>query len=398
MGSVVISICFPFRFEYNINFACRQVTQISSSGMEWQVDLPGLSSLVWNMGAAGLKKFAQAGVDVHTLLCMGEIAETCPACLEYRKEINTCRRQQRRESIWLFKIVEIGAASNFIADELLKKRAGENIVALMSTILPILPEDDCDSFILQLFERIEADKTPGFAQLQAFRDALQPLAQKTAFKDRTYQYHIMLSNLVPEYGQGLSCAVPDSQTLANLVRLFQTLMQRDSSHVLSYRGWAGAAWVIAYARHVLGLRVCVLRTSNDLLPVNGDYTESRVRVYIMEEDPACEIVTKGQVSELISILSRDPIMTTLWSIDLENVNLRDLFLPYSATRVTMISHMIKMLTFTLLFHYQTHALHSQNHFQLPGRPSMELQAYTSYCLPQIEHRALKALELFTTGI
>lgn len=109
---------------------------MSTAAVGYQVDLPGLASLVLNLGAAGLKKFAQAGVDVHTVSCMGEIAGLSPACPEYRREISDCRQQQRKQSIWLYKLVEIGTASNFVTDELLKRKAGENIVALMSTILP----------------------------------------------------------------------------------------------------------------------------------------------------------------------------------------------------------------------------------------------------------------------
>ncbi len=94
---------------------------MSGSDVGLQLDLAALSSLMMKLGAAGLKTSAQAGVDFHTLLCMGEIAETCPACPEYRREINLCRQRQRSKPIWLYKAVETGTASNFVADELLKK-------------------------------------------------------------------------------------------------------------------------------------------------------------------------------------------------------------------------------------------------------------------------------------
>ena len=67
-------------------------------GVGWQVDLPGLSSLLLNLGSAGLKRFAEAGVDFHTILCMGEIAENCPASVQYRKELSVCRQEQRKQS------------------------------------------------------------------------------------------------------------------------------------------------------------------------------------------------------------------------------------------------------------------------------------------------------------
>ncbi|KAL8851841.1 MAG: hypothetical protein Q9221_003267 [Calogaya cf. arnoldii] len=245
---------------------------MSNAALGWQVDVPGLSSLVLNMGAAGLKKFAQAGVDVHTSLCMREIAETCPACPEYRREINNCRQQQRKQSIWLYKAVEIGTASNFINDELIKKRAGENILALMSTVLTVLSEDDCDIFILKLFEacKVNAEKTPGFGQLKAFRDTVLPLARRTAFKDKMYQYQILLGRLQSSNPNevNLLSGIPSVDTLVQMVILFGRLLE-DSTYMLVFHGWQGASWVIAYARHVLGLPVYVLRTPHDPVPING---------------------------------------------------------------------------------------------------------------------------------
>lgn len=115
----------------------------------------GLASLVLNMGAAGLKQFAEAGVDFHVLPCMREIAETCPASNEYRREISICRQEQRKQAKWLYKVIEFGTAADFVVDELLKMRAGENVVALMSAILPIMPDNSCDTLTLKLFEAVE---------------------------------------------------------------------------------------------------------------------------------------------------------------------------------------------------------------------------------------------------
>ncbi|KAL8767258.1 MAG: hypothetical protein Q9209_006184 [Squamulea sp. 1 TL-2023] len=362
---------------------------MASSGVQWQIDLPGLSSLVLNMGAAGLKKFAQAGVDVHTLLCMGEIAETCPSCPEYRREINRCRQQQRKQSVWLYKIVEIGTASNFIADELLKKRAGENILALMSTILPFLPEEDCDMFILRLFEvrKVDADKTPGFGQLQAFRDTLLPLAQKTAFKDRTYQYHILLSRLQPEMLTDLHSSLPNIETLVHIVLLFKRLTQEDPRHILCYQGWAGAAWVIAYARHVLGLPVCVLRTSQDSVPINGEYHNAKVLVYLAETEAKCELLVAGVTKELIVPHSQDRTVEAHWMIDLNNINLYDLYLPIAPELHTGISDLTRALTLDFIFQIVAGFERRQFWHQRP----QQLHGYFGHCLPQIERRGMNVL-------
>lgn len=122
------------------------------SGIGWQVNLPSFSSLALNLGVAALKQLATAGVSEHTLQCMLMIAEVCPASNEYRRDISKCRREQRKTAIWMCKIVELGTATNFVADELLKTRAGENVVALMSAVLPVMSEHSCDSMILRLFD------------------------------------------------------------------------------------------------------------------------------------------------------------------------------------------------------------------------------------------------------
>lgn len=178
------------------------VAAAGGGGVGWQVDLPGLASLVLNLGASGLKRFVQAGVDFHTILCMGEIAEKCPASTDYRRELNLCCQKQRQGSRWLYKVVEVGSATNFVTDELLEKRNGENIVALMSAILPIMSEASCDSLLLKLFETAGAslDKTPGIGQLRALRDALLPLTRRMWFKDKVFSYHILVSRLLEDEG------------------------------------------------------------------------------------------------------------------------------------------------------------------------------------------------------
>ncbi|KAL8824041.1 MAG: hypothetical protein Q9170_008270 [Blastenia crenularia] len=377
---------------------------MSSSGVGLQVDLPGLSSLVLNMGAAGLKKIAQAGVDIHTLLCMAEIAEICPASVEYRRDISNCRQKQRRESIWIHKVVEIGTATNFIADELLKRRAGENIVALMSTILPILSEDDCDSFILKLFEicKIAADKTPGIGQLQAFRDATLPLAQKLDFKDRTCQYHILINQLRHPDRRPLETSIPGVEILVHIVLMLQKLsLDNDEKHILTYRGWEGAAWVIAYARHVLGLAVCVLRTAQDVIPINGEYHNSRVFVYIFEQEHRCELMISGKVSELV--VPNKSVESTCWIVDLDNISLPNLYIPDDPVLREAASTMIKSLGLffvTRLVHSRIRATHftEDDLADDPGQSRPRLRPYLAYCLPQIHRRVLKIVETMGFGV
>ncbi|KAI4230665.1 MAG: hypothetical protein LQ349_006114 [Xanthoria aureola] len=365
---------------------------MSRNQVQLQADLPNLSSLVANMGIAGLKKLAQAGVDVHTLLCMDEIAEVCPASLEYRKKMYACRQQQRKQSIWLYKVVEIGTASNFIADELLKTRAGENVVALLSTILPILNDDDCDSSILGLFEscHVDVDKTPGLAQLVTFRDAILSLTQKLAFKDKVWQYHILLGQL-QEGAPPQSCtSVPGITTLVQIMLMLKNLvMESSAKYVLTYRGWQGAAWVIAYARYVLGLAVCVLKTQHDTVPMNGQYQDSRVFIYLFDQESRCELAVSGHVADLV--MPTDSIKSTQWAIDLDNVNLRTLYLSDFPASAEAASAIVQSFALTC-------TLRRASSFQEPEFPRPN--HYSMYCLPQLYRRTKAIVRImgFHTGV
>ena len=311
-------------------------TAISAGGggiIGWQVDLPGLASLVLNLGASGLKRFAEAGVDFHTILCMGEIAEKCAASNEYRRELSVCRQAQRTESQWLYKLVEIGAATNFVADELLKKRAGENVVALMSAILPVMSESSCDNLLLKLFEACNTplDKTPGFGQLRSIRKSLTPLARKTQFKDRAFQYHVLSRQLLHTDASTVNHtayeSIPSEETAVQVILALSKLMQEDSGLILAYHGLRGSGWVIAYARHVLGLPVCVLKSTSKPVPISGDYQSARVLAYLFEQENKCELLSNLNVQELFVTKSLDPSSHSGWSIDVGTTNVLDSYIP-----------------------------------------------------------------------
>ena len=303
------------------------------SGVGWQVDLPGLASLVLNLGASGLKRFAEAGVDFHTILCMGEIAEKCPASNEYRRELSVCRRAQRKESQWLYKLVEIGAATNFVADELLKKRAGENVVALMSAILPVMSETSCDHLLLKLFEICDTplDKTPGFGQLRAVRETLTSLTRKTQFKDRVFQYHALSKQLLSADVSTITSSayesIPSEETVVQVILVLSRLVQEDSGLILAYYGPRGAAWVIAYARHVLGLPVCVLRSTSKSVPISGDYHSARVIVHLYEGENKCELLLNRNVLDFFVTKSLNPSGHAGWSIDVRTTNVLESYIP-----------------------------------------------------------------------
>ena len=361
-------------------------------GVGWQVDLPGLASLVLNLGASGLKRFAEAGVDFHTILCMGEIAEKCPASNEYRRELSVCRQAQRTESQWLYKLVEIGAATNFVADELLKKRAGENVVALMSAILPVMSESSCDNLLLKLFEACNTplDKTPGFAQLRSIRKSLTPLARKTQFKDRAFQYHVLSRQLLGTDASPVKRtaneSIPSEDTAVQVILALSKLVQEDSGHILAYHGLRGSGWVIAYARHVLGLPVCVLRSTSKPVPISGDYQSARVLAYLFEQENKCELLLNRNVQDFFVTKSLDPSCHTGWMIDVGTTNVLDSYMsaadPFrkgiSVVARSMANSYIQKLAMCII----------TEDASFPG-----LIKYPVYCLPALRRRVARILSL-----
>jgi hypothetical protein len=108
------------------------------------------------------------------MLALGELT---PACLEFHKKLQQERDSQRNESWWIHAVVEYGAGSNFVIDELLKTRAGENVLALMTATASIL-EGNFQELLSSLFEKIHVPmhSTPSSGQLAAMQMAALPLA------------------------------------------------------------------------------------------------------------------------------------------------------------------------------------------------------------------------------
>ena len=372
-------------------------------GVGWQVDLPGLASLVLNLGASGLKRFAEAGVDFHTILCMGEIAEKCAASNEYRRELAACRQAQRKQSQWLYKMVEIGAATNFVADELLKKRAGENVVALMSAILPVMSEASCDNLLLKLFEACHTplDKTPGFGQLRAIRETLTPLARKTQFKDRAFQYHIFSRQLLDANAANTSSpvyeSVPSEETAVKVILALSNLVQEDPGLILAYHGLKGSGWVIAYARHVLGLPVCVLRSSSMPVPISGDYQSARVLVYLYEGENKCEILLNRKVQDFFVTKSLEPSGHAGWLIDVRATNVLDSYIPstdplrkcVAIIARSMADSYVQILAKNLYARRTARLQRSKDQDLASGG----LTRYPEFCLPALRKRAMSVLAL-----
>ncbi|PGH27634.1 hypothetical protein AJ80_00647 [Polytolypa hystricis UAMH7299] len=278
----------------------------SSAGVSCQVDIPNLTQMLLNAGIFGLKKLAETGIQPHTVGCMWMIAGYCPATLKLRRKLNRIREQQKSESFWLYKTVEIGAATNFFADEMLKTRAGENVIALISAIAPVMDEAACCEVLLGLFDQanVSLEYIPGVSQIQAVRQNLITLAQKTEFGEKVLHYHSLFTSLVCHGKIHRRCcfeAVPSVETMVKLISLMYELATNEN-YMLVYAGINGAAWTAVYASEVLGLHVCAVDPEGNAFPISGTYEQADVTVHFAaSESNQAELYVKGKLHESIEI-------------------------------------------------------------------------------------------------
>ena len=300
-----------------------------------QVDLVSLTNTLTNVGMRGLKQLTSAGVDLHSLGCMLMIAEFIPASTEFRRTMSRVRQQQRSDCYWYFKAVEIGSASNFVVDQLLKTRAGENVVALMTAITSILNEASCTTILSSLFESagVSLDNTPGVGELGKLREALLPFTRKTEFGEKVLQYHYLLQAFEqgPQTTAGQEKnpyeAIPHNRDIPTILQmLFKVTSNQDL--IFTFNGITGAAWVATYAAYVLGLTACVIKASGSTLPINGTYEEARVVIRILSSSGVntCEISRAGGLEDFISLESNG-LERTGWSVDCSVINFFDMNCP-----------------------------------------------------------------------
>ena len=245
------------------------------------------------------------------------------------------RQQQRSDHYLYFKAVEIGSASNFLVDQLLKTRAGENVVALMTAITPILNETSCTAIISHLFETAKAplDNTPGIGELGKFREALLPFSRKTEFGEKVLQYHHLLQAFEcrseTNAGQEKNPyeAIPHDKDIALILQmLFKVTLNQGL--IFTYNGITGAGWVAAYASYVLGLPTCAIKASGSTLPINTTYEEAKVVIRISSPSDVntCEISRAGDLEDFISLESNG-LTRTGWSVDCSIVSFLDMNCP-----------------------------------------------------------------------
>jgi hypothetical protein len=279
----------------------------SSRPVSWQVDIPGLANLVARAGAEGLKQLALAGVDIHTIGCMLALGELTPASIEFRTRMQKQRREQQSQSWWLHAIVEYGAGTNFVVDELIKTRAGENVLALLTAIIPVL-EDGAIEVLNMLFEKMNAPmhSTPSIGQLEAIRSTCLPLARRMDFKDRLAElHHWLLFQFMPRKPSYFDPrqAIPDSATIVELVKTLCDIAMQDKGRrsKLAFYGTRGTAWLILYAGSILGLLVCLVHRDGSTHPISGTYSSADVLLFPEGSDTSEVLQYIDHPSDIIAV-------------------------------------------------------------------------------------------------
>jgi hypothetical protein len=262
----------------------RMITTVQTSpNVNWSINIPELADLVLRFGAEGLKRLQLSGVDIHTIGCILSLGEITPASLEYRTRLQKAREVQRAKTWWIHNTIQYGSGVNFVVDELLKTRAGENVLALMTATSSVLEGNDLEVFNL-LYNKYDPgmQNTPSVAQLDRLRSICLPLARAMDFKDRLAEIHSWLVTTMKGVSHvNFDSAIPSAETLAQLVEILKDICIQDGQQRsrLAFYGLDGAAWLINYAKGILGLSVCMVLKNGETIPLSGDFKTASVLVY-----------------------------------------------------------------------------------------------------------------------
>lgn len=166
---------------------------------------------------------------------------------------------------------------------MLKTRAGENVLALLSSTIPVMDEETCTSLMSALFDSVNVslDNIPGTKQLQCIRSTLVSLTRKIGFGEKVLQYQSFLWGITgkpDEMNYDPYQAVPDPGEMPKIIQMFYKVKTSDDSHIMIFSGTTGAAWILAYSCFVLGLNTCVIDKAGSSVPVIGTYKNAKVIV------------------------------------------------------------------------------------------------------------------------
>jgi hypothetical protein len=218
-------------------------------------------------------------------------------------------------------VVEIGAATNFLVDQLLMTRAGENVLALMTATVPVMNADTCTAALISLFEgaQVSLDNIPGLNQLRAIRADLAPLARKIGFGEKVLNYDKFLLSLRADDSTASTndpyFTIPVASDIASIIQQLHRVVTNEDDFIFICRGLRGAAWITAYAGDVLGLPVCALQANRTSVPITGAYDEAKVLIELASEKTECGLYLKKEVQEQFQPQGLGANNRRGWSVD-----------------------------------------------------------------------------------
>ncbi|KAL8696758.1 MAG: hypothetical protein Q9201_007492, partial [Fulgogasparrea decipioides] len=369
----------------------------------WQVDIPGLSQLVLGAGAHGLKQLALSGVDIHTLGCMLMVSELTPTSQDFRITLNNRREKQRNQRQWLYNLVEFGAGSSFLVDHLLKTRAGENVLALLASVVPFVSPDACIAALSTLFDTagVQLDHTPGVSQFYKLRSALVPFTRIVGFQEKVLQYHSLFERITNRQSTSDELftddtatgspydAMPGKYDLPRIVQLCHRIATTQKVAVLIYKGFQGSGWVAAYASTILGFSVCAVDSSGVQIPLNDHYGKAKVILEPAAKECACQLRLEGDLSDVIRVESLDQPSRRGWSINCLELG----FLAHNIPDLTNPMH-VSILSDIVAFKVLNEVAGSAEMLSLPSDTRIPgFYPYFIAVLPQIQQRSLDILSL-----
>lgn len=377
-------------------------------GPTWQVDIPSLSQLILSAGSYGLKQLAYSGVDVHSIACMLMIAQYVPASKDFLATLHRSRESQRSDRLWMYKLVEIGTATNFLADQMLKTRAGENVLALMSATVPVMDEESNIILLASLFEdaNISVESIPGIGQLQNLRKNLAPLACRTGFRERVLHLHHWLWRIL--HGQCLTKdedpynAIPTAIDIVHIIRLLHQIATAGGKYMLMYNGLNGAAWVIAYTCSILGLKACALDGDGEPVPITGEYEDAMVVINLASQVSSCQLYLSGTITDkVITLQEPQHFGRRGWSINCFEVNFLELQHPGLSTSETFsrLSNFAALETMNavtaLAATFDDNSLNEDSLIRPRDSPHDDIgfKPYTMSVLPVLQERSLEILRI-----
>ena len=275
------------------------------------VDVPSLTQLMINLGTAGLKQMANSGVDIHTLACMLKVAELVPACHQFRQDLSSVRKRQREKQFWLYAVVEMGTATNFPVDLLLKTRAGENVMSLLCALLPMLPKSLCVKVLERLFELRKAapEDTPSISQMRNLCESLTAFALDMDIKNKIIKYAAFFNTIFFQPGSSqleiedvIFDSLPDPNSLAQVIVSLHDVIAHRRDSILVWPGVQGAAWLAVYAACVLGLPTCALGHDGEV-PINSAYISASVILDLKDKTGVVRTFQRASTSNIEELFS-----------------------------------------------------------------------------------------------